>query len=60
MRREIAEQLLDLNIYLEIEAAVSKKKKVFLFMMNDDGKHPESDSAGELSALFMSAVAHLT
>lgn len=26
MRREIAEQLLDLNIYLEIEAAVSKKK----------------------------------
>lgn len=27
MRREIAEQLLDLNIYLEIEAAVSKKKK---------------------------------
>lgn len=29
-------------------------------MMNDDGKHPESDSAGEFSALFMSAVAHLT
>lgn len=31
MRREIAEQLLDLNIYLEIEAAVSKKKSFLVY-----------------------------